>query len=397
MSITYIIYDYKKKMKAILSIKNLPEQEFYFTLEETFRDRLFSKLIKKYNNWSKVCNILDNLLLRNLYDMRKSYQFINLSLLKKISRLVDVPLERFEENIIATKRGGRGNHIFISWPIEPSTDLASLVGHAISDGSISFKDKYRFRYGTNQRELNLDVYINILRSFGVTSGKGVKKENNFIEDKYAPIVGYILYRLGVPLGNKVKKEFDVPLWIKKGNKEIKRRFLQAIFDDEGTVKRVGIKLDYSKLLKLRKSHEKFLNSIKKMLKEFNIESNILTKEIYSTKKDNNKRIGMQIFISHRKNLINFSKNIRFLHQKKMRRLEDNLVIYTRRRYSDGGKSKRKIYYAIKGGKNTITILKKYFKKSDSTLRHHFYQLEKDGLIKRIGQDNNKSIIWKISD
>jgi len=139
----------------------------------------------------------------------------------------------------------------------------------------------------------------------------------------------ILRLSGAPFGEKVMNKFYVPIWILNGNEKIKKRYLQRLFDCEGTVffqnkKRIRIKIKLNKSLKLIKNHRIFLNQIKTILSEFDIKTTKPTMAGFTKRKDNITTFGLEFeFYGTKKNLlsvINFQKRINFENKIKREKL-----------------------------------------------------------------------------
>jgi len=144
-----------------------------------------------------------------------------------------------------------------------------------------------------------------------------------------------LYRvfmlIETPVGNKTLSKFQVPIWIKNGSIEIKRRYLQRLFDYEGSVRlqnfrRIIIKFEMHKDEKLLKYLRNYLSEIKDMLSGFGINATNLIFSGSNIRKDGNKSIGLSFEIQGTaKNLnsvLNFYKEINFdssLKRKKLKR------------------------------------------------------------------------------
>lgn len=86
----------------------------------------------------------------------------------------------------------------------------------------------------------------------------------------------MLNKLGVPAGDKMLTKFDVPDWI-RNNKELSREYLKTCFYCEGSKFKKSkntktIRINMHKSEELLKDGIKFMNSLKNMLKKFNIET-----------------------------------------------------------------------------------------------------------------------------
>lgn len=146
----------------------------------------------------------------------------------------------------------------------------------------------------------------------------------------------LLYKLGVPKGRKIYQEYTVPKWIMTGNKKIKLAFLQGLFDSELSNSPVStykghkdnisnMKMELGKKETLQTNLRYYLEQIKELLRDFNVESKVSNLREYREG-----RISLTLNISNRlKNLYRFIENIGFYYPKtkKQRSLEiKNLIL-----------------------------------------------------------------------
>lgn len=121
-------------------------------------------------------------------------------------------------------------------PLKASPELAQICGHLIGDGYLRISKtknnggSVRF-FGEPEKLTKIaEIYeklsnrkINLIRKYA---------REGFQLDVVDSVFARCLYKIGVPAGDKVLTKFEVPSWILNGDKEVKRRFLQALFDDE---------------------------------------------------------------------------------------------------------------------------------------------------------------------
>lgn len=220
-------------------------------------------------------------------------------------------------------------------------DLAYLFGWGFGDGGISYEFSYYFVCGNRQDLLTIKSYLNgINNNFQI-----IIQENNGkssiqqVNGKIKKVCGkdswifYIrdssfcklLYALGLPKGNKVLQKTNIPNWIKKGNKEIKKAFLNAIFEGELQKHRVVYNVKRKKIdicpisfgLSKRSDYKSnlidFLNQIKQILYELNIKSTKVEEPKPSNiRKDGVITYSSRFYISISAiNTMNFSKVINY--------------------------------------------------------------------------------------
>ncbi len=170
--------------------------------------------------------------------------------------------------------------------------IARLLGFAYGDGSIVKENGgklYLEFYG--KRETLIKIKED-LKKLGIKSSKIYSRKReieiknaygdeytSLCEDNYIKITSkafaLFMHKLGMPIGKKTEQKYNVPEWIKKAPKWVKRNFLAGLFGADGS--RVVFK-NYTPLpINLTMSEVKdnileFLNEIKHLLKEFEIES-----------------------------------------------------------------------------------------------------------------------------
>ena len=218
-------------------------------------------------------------------------------------------------------------------------DLAYLFGWGFGDGGIQFDLGYYFICGKKHDLFNIEVYLNqkipnlpivFDKNFGENSVQQVNGKIINISSKDSWILYMrdssfckLLYSLGLPKGNKVLQKTEIPYWIKKGNKTIKKAFLNSLFEGElqkhkvqDNIKRnkidiCPITLGLSKVKGYTPNLVDFLGSIREMLNEFNINSTKVEKPKPSNiRKDGLITYSTRFYISiSALNTINFAKLI----------------------------------------------------------------------------------------
>jgi len=149
---------------------------------------------------------------------------------------------RYKEFLRSYKtRGYRLNHLKKfekMFPVKSSPLLAGIVGDLMGDGHLQGDPKWRIDF-TSKEQSDLKSFENrFKRLFGV-GGKIRKCTSNQYSNSFnlgincAP-VARILSKIGVPSGEKVLQNFEIPLWI-KSEKECFREFCRQFFTCEGTI------------------------------------------------------------------------------------------------------------------------------------------------------------------
>lgn len=179
-------------------------------------------------------------------------------------------------------------------PLYTSETLANIIGHVMGDGSIVFDRRtggvLRF-YGSYEK---LNSIKKDLKKLKLEAYRFRKRKGDYELQYNKTVFCRILKIAGAPTGDKVTISFSVPTWIMQGSKEIKKAFLQALFDDElESIYRdrrkpnswSGMKFKLSKDVNKKKDLEAFLQQIKNIIEEAGIKTSYINfdKQMYTRK------------------------------------------------------------------------------------------------------------------
>jgi intein/homing endonuclease len=373
--------------KITIGIFELSKLGFYAELKEKFRESIKEKIYKKFGslkNFSTQTKIIRNCYLSSVL---KASAYTRLDIWLKICATVKVSPEKLKENTLKFRK--KKSEHFLSpeqLPILSSPKLASLVGHGIGDGHISGEGCFEYTNG------NLNLHKNVLDIISKLFGfyKYSEYEHKVKKRRFNVIVGEILHFAGVPKGNKIIQSFPTPRWILNGSKEIKKSFIRALFDDEGTVKVSSheILIKFSKNEKYIDSLQKFMEQIKQLLEDLGIEVTSIRKENIGK---NGRTIQLVLGIHGYKNFIKFSEEIKFHHKQKQRKTERMIKNYTSFQNRKG--VTQKMLYQTLSKPLTIHELMSMLNMTYMTVYKSIKKLEDKGLIKRIGYNREQCIIW----
>ena len=187
----------------------------------------------------------------------------------------------------------------------------------------------------------------------------------------------------------------IPEWIKNGDLEIKRTFLQALFDDESTVSVNSreIVLNMKKVENLKGNLEQFFEDLKEMLLEFGIDGVTIT-ECHPHEGKNGKTIEKRLRICGTFNFIEFGDKINFVNINKREKLA-SLIKNTEHFQLRNGEGKRKIIGLLseEDKMNTVEIAKSIGISSRSAW-NHLQTLQKKNIVSRIKPTGvNRAHIW----
>lgn len=216
-------------------------------------------------------------------------------------------------------------------PLLASPELAQICGHLMGDGYLRVTKKVGGRvkfFGDSAKLKKLAKLYQLLFKRHIPLVK--RKRSNFPGYKLEitdSVVARCLSKIGVPAGDKVISKFGIPNWILASSKEVKRRFLQAIFDDEleglyqdkyklGSWK--GLRLRMNKNSRLSWHSLVFFQQIRDLLSEFRIRTS--KPKIYCTesylRKDGVRTVRLSFrILNNLKNRKQFLKEIGFIYSK----------------------------------------------------------------------------------
>ena len=300
-----------------LELKDLLISPFYFKLDNKGRKKIFSKINTDIEKLAKKIGCSKY----TLKIFQNNYRFIRYDILKKLLILSNLNTNTIEKHVISVKRGCSNREVEINLPIKTSPELANLIAKGLGDGGISLDN--RFFYTNQQIELINEVISNTNKAIGKNKHTiYFKNKSKCYEMKFSSVIGFVLNFFGVPIGYKIGQKVDIPIWIKEGNKEIKKMFIRGLFDDEACVNFIKssrsrrIIFSISKRNKYAKSLTKFLKSLQDLLNEFKIKSNSIS--IQNKSED---KIVLRFTIQNKESLENYKKQIYFTHPKKRETLE----------------------------------------------------------------------------
>ncbi len=240
------------------------------------------------------------------------------------------------ESFLETNRSARYKTSYLKrfLPLMPSKPLAEISAALMTDGHLELYKGIRPKkivfYSNSIKNLN---WFNrqIWKIFSV-KGNLVEYEPYYGYDKsktrYKIIlnnaaVARTLLMSGIPGGDKTRKDFDIPYWIKSGTKRLKRSFLQRLFDFDGSipVKRKGRRAAWNIQFFTTKheanlnSGEQYCSSIIELLNDFDIDARTC---VYKNSTD---KFTFLVTIFKQKSILNFAKNIGYGDTEKQNKLD----------------------------------------------------------------------------
>ncbi|MBI5225534.1 hypothetical protein HY989_06710 [Candidatus Micrarchaeota archaeon] len=258
------------------------------------------------------------------YHLKNNRHGFRLSTLKRFAEYKKIPLNEFEPFVscLISNRGGRVCFIF---PIKESASLARLVGHCFGDGNISSK-KGEFDYVNCDLGLIDEVTREVNFLFNSKPTYSGHNPDGSYKITFSNLVGKILELAGAPRGGKVHYKGSLPNWIMHGSLEIKKAFLQSLFDDDGSAlysenyRAKNVNLHFTRVLVNDSFFVNYLQDIRVLLNAFGIRStNPYIARRYFVQ--NSERIVRGILISRKSGITAFHDSINFTQLIKKNRLE----------------------------------------------------------------------------
>jgi len=259
--------------------------------------------------------------------LNKSIPLSKLLIIKQYSK---ISWSEVEENIINLRSGFSGGRTSINFPIKLNISFGSVVGHILGDGSIDKKYKQVF-YSNSNKELLEEFSKDMEKIFNIKpriwmqrtsnfEGKTrwdkrinnineLKKERNgglFYPSICGVLLNIILDDFAIGKNKKITKNMI------NCSKEFKVGLLRAFYDDEGNVKKDGLRLFQDR------------KDILENMRNFLLELRISPGEIKTYVKRDKERYYFDIY--RKSNLIQFRDVIGFTSSKKMDKLKEVCII-----------------------------------------------------------------------
>ncbi len=249
--------------------------------------------------------------------------------------------------------------------------LLKIFGYALGDGAINNNFSYLSIWGKKEdlEEIKKDLEILGINSLILNRKRRYRLINNYGKEYKFERIEYelrvfksfalLLCAFGYPFGRKTEKEFLLPKWFKDLRLWQKRLFLAGFLGAELSTPKTfkdhkfnfySLNLNINKNEKLLKSGFKFMNEIRKLLKEFKVE----TTEIKIIKElgIKGKTVGLRFQIkSNIENLIRFFERVGFEYNKEKQELNNLALAYLKYKFKiikqrDEIRKKAKVLYKL---------------------------------------------------
>lgn len=224
-------------------------------------------------------------------------------------------LETYKSRNAGIRALSKYNHWF---PLKLCSRVAGIVADLMADGHLQKSSSmWRMDYCSASKE-ELSRFNNEIKDlFGYSGYIRPCTTNTYGKTSLLAIncnqLGRVMSLCGVPRGSKVLVKFDLPKWIVE-DKECFRRFLQRLFDCEGSVDLSGpaITLCIWKEESLVSDGINFFKAIKCNLeKHFNIKTTNVFTTGRNIRKDGKETVGIKIKVKRQAEIVKFAKEIIF--------------------------------------------------------------------------------------
>lgn len=223
--------------KTELNWYDLKDKE-YFYLKKNILNQLVCEGVDKAGSLSKLCiNLKSNYFYTSL---RRGKKGISLKTLKKLLNYINMDYNILNNNFAEIRRGNKPSIKNPNFPINLlNINMGSILGHVVSDGCLYYdksrKNLIRTKYCSPDEQVVVSFIDRINNIFGqVHFNKEIVRNCKIIRIGNG-IVGEALRLAGASIGRKYELNNNIPWLIKESRDEIKRGYLSAIFDDEGSV------------------------------------------------------------------------------------------------------------------------------------------------------------------
>ena len=377
----------KENKQVEIHLWNFPDT-IYFLIKPNIRRIYFNKIYSYYGSKRKAAkNLGISLKTIRQYEngfsikhKKKHPQYTPIKFFKKTSHLFDQGfIEKLEQNVVAISTRNGFDVKYPKLPIQESPELYNVIGHIIADGSAP---KRSTPYYVNSCQCLRNLFKKNLKLLG-TSEISEYKIGNKVFVNFSKAITDILshfFDILFTFPNRIPKQ------IFNSSLECKTAFLQALFDDDGTMTSqlvVGI------------HNLNIMREIKSLIDSVGIKTNNLVIHHYTRKEYIHKKDKVTLSIPT-KEYKKFRDLIGFSHPQKSKNLEVAIKRKDRRQRTRDSKYIEKRILVILRDKPSKTIeLANGLLFTWNGIMPHLDMLLKKGLIEKKGYKNE--IIWNIKN
>ena len=282
----------------VIELSNIPDN-LRLILKKGNQASIVSKAIKDFKSIKSLAEEL-KVDRSTIYCWKNEWWFMKFKYLKKLMKILHIDFNKIRNQIRGVK--GQSEVTILFKKKLPFEIPAELVAHLQGDGSVKARDGI-CNY-TNQEFSLINSFIETFQKIFIAK-INIYKTEGYTQVNLPAAVGKILKS---KFGTFNSKSFVVPVL---KNKEDIKRYLIAIFDDEGSVVEGKNKYRY---ISIRLSNEAALEQIRKFLFKLGINSHIY-------------KYKGELRISRFENIMLFAKKVGFIHALQKERLRQLLANY----------------------------------------------------------------------
>lgn len=353
------------KEDAILNLEDFKHKDIFMYLNKDYKKELLERSIIKAGSQRKLAKLI-----KEDIDYPKIKQSDISFFIKRKNLRLDLILYlcdflgmKFNQSKIIGIKGAKTSKMIFNPKIEInlSKELVQIVANLYCDGSIEKNNCYVSTYVNGCDELITRFKRNFIKCFGdLKFYERITLVNNI---RIPCFIGKVLY-------NKFQLYKDkVPIQIISSSKEMKSAYLQAVFDDEGSIHKTHGQI------RIKMKPKSYIEDIRKLVNEFGIETSKVIKE-------RDKRYGREYYfflISGFYNLKKFQGKINFFHPIKRRRLANHLKNIRIKNY--GYNAKELVLDLLKEkGPLTVKQAAKELDRDKRIIRQHLNNLKYKNLV-----------------
>lgn len=353
------------KTNQCIILSDFESQEIFLLLNKKYKDILFKKSLLKAGSQSKLAILIKENL--DYPDMKQSTvsflvkkATLRLDLIHFLCNFVDT---EFDERQILGIKGVQTSRMIYNPKLNLSLtpEFAQILANLYCDGTIVETNCYTATYYNGYKELIVRFKDNVIRTFGKIDLYEWKTNVNAIN--LPAFIGKLLCQ-------KFKINDDrVPTQIINSSAEIKSAYLQAVFDDEGSIH------NGHGQIRIKMKPKSYIEDIHKLVNEFDIETSKVIKE-------HDKRNGRDYYyflISGMYNIKKFHDKIGFFHPKKNKTILNHIQNIKTENY--GYKARNLVLDVLKkNGSLTAKQIAVILNRDKRIVHQHLTNLKKQNLV-----------------
>ncbi|MCH8003453.1 MAG: hypothetical protein IH934_02380 [Nanoarchaeota archaeon] len=365
-----------------LSLDDFRSQDIFVLLRSTYKNNLLKKAIFKAGSQSKLATIIkENIdysrLKQSVISSFVHKKNLRLDLIYFLCKFTDI---KFDEKQTLGIKGVQTSRMIYNPEINISLtiELAQILANLYCDGSIEKNNCYVSTYINGCEELIDGFKNNFKLCFGDLD---YYERYTHVKNVRIPcFIGKLLYYKFRLYEDRISSQ------IIHSSRDVKAAYLQAAFDDEGTIHKTHGQI------RIKMKPKSYIKDVQKLIQGFDIETSKVIEEY-------DKRNGRKYYyflISGMYNSKKFHDEIGFFHPKKKKRLIKHLRNIKTENY--GYKAKNIVFDILKKHKSSTTKqIAKLLKRDKRVIHQHLTNLKKKNLVSftKLKRKFVYEYLWKV--